>query len=69
MIRYYSILRPVGIGTFPKPTGNEVKTIENFDKREFVQEISREAWGFIEYEKALSEVDEKNYELVKSREF
>lgn len=65
MNRYYSILRPVGIGTFPKPAGNEVKTIRNFDRREFRPEISREAWGYIEYEQELSERDAADYDLVK----
>ena len=67
MNRYYSILRPVGIGTFPKPAGNEVKTIRNFDRREFVEEISREAWGYIEYEQELSERDAKNYDLISGK--
>lgn len=63
MKRYYSILRPVGIGTFPKPQGNKVITIENFDKREYVPEIGREAWGYIEYEHPLANKDLYDYDL------
>lgn len=64
-MRYYSTLRPVGIGTFPKPTGNKVLSIENFDSRIYVPEINREAWGYIEYEKPLSNEDADNYDLIK----
>ena len=67
-MKYYSILRPVGIGTFPKPAGTFVVTINNFDKRIFVPEINREAWGYIEYEKPLSNEDADNYDLIKSEE-
>lgn len=65
MSRYYSILRPVGIGTFPKPAGNKVENIENFDDRQYVPEISHEAWGYIEYEKPLTEAEARQYDLVK----
>lgn len=56
-MRYYSILRPVSIGTFPKPDGNEILKICNFDSRSYCKEIDREAWGFIDYEKPLSSND------------
>lgn len=64
MCRYYSILRPVGIGTYPKPTGNKVVAIENFDNRTYVDKIDREAWGYIEYEKPLDKADMDAYDLV-----
>lgn len=33
--RYYSTHRPLSIGTFPKPQGNKVLDIQNFDDRTF----------------------------------
>lgn len=34
--RYYSPLRPLSLGTFPKPQGNEILHIENFEERQNV---------------------------------
>ena len=42
-MRYYSTLRPISIGCFPH--GHEVTEICNFQKREFIEKINREAWG------------------------
>lgn len=39
--RYYSPLRPLSLGTFPKPQGNEILHIENFEERQNVPEIAR----------------------------
>ena len=64
--RYYSTQRPVGPGTYPKVAGNEDVNVVNFDEREFVQEIDRAAWGYIEFERALSEKQAEDYELVKA---
>lgn len=47
--KYYSPLRPLSLGTFPKPQGNEILHIENFKERQNVPEIARQAWGYIEY--------------------
>lgn len=38
--RYYSPLRPLSLGTFPKPQGNEILHIENFEERQNVPEIT-----------------------------
>lgn len=54
--RYYSPLRPLSLGTFPKPQGNEILHIENFEERQNVPEIARQAWGYIEYKEALTVV-------------
>lgn len=64
MVRYYSILRPVGIGTFPKYP-YKVLEIVNFDYRKYVPEIGREAWGYIVYESEIAETDARSYDLVK----
>ena len=57
-MRYYSTLRPIGPGTCP---GN-FTDFENFDYRKHVDEIGREAWGWVEYEEPL-DFPEK-YDLV-----
>lgn len=62
MYRYYSIMRPISIGTFPK--NKSVRDIVNFDRRQFVSEINREAWGYIEYAAPLTEKQAADYELV-----
>lgn len=63
-MRYYSTLRPVSIGTFPKPDGNEILKICNFDSRSYCKEIDRDAWGFIDYEKPLSDDEADRYDLI-----
>jgi len=63
--RYYSTQRPIGIGCYPKPVGNKVLNIENFDERKKVPEISRKAWGYIEYEYPVDGDQLRAYELVK----
>ena len=47
MTRYYSTQRPVLPGGFPEK--DKVERIQNFDHKEFCEEIGDEAWGFIEY--------------------
>lgn len=56
--KYYSPLRPLSLGTFPKPQGNEILHIENFK--------ARQAWGYIEYKEALTEIEAAAYELIPS---
>lgn len=63
-MKYYSTQRPVAPGTFPKPDGNKVTDIWNFNGPVFCEEIGREAWGYVVYEKALTEKDAANYELM-----
>lgn len=52
-------------GTYPAE--KKVSEIVNFFERKYVTNISREAWGWIEFEELLTEKEEKDYELV--REF
>lgn len=51
--KYYSTQRPVMPGTYPKPKDNPAMLIHNFEKREYVPEIGRLAWGYVEYDKPL----------------
>ena len=63
-MRYYSTQRPIMPGSYPKPAGNPVVEIRNFDARVFCGEIGREAWGYIEYEQALFPGQAQTYELI-----
>lgn len=62
MFRYYSTMRPVLPGSFPKKA--LVEKIENFDTKTFCEEIGRDAWGYIEYREALTKEEADAYELV-----
>ena len=59
-MKYYSIMRPVSIGTYPKSGAEE---IVNYDRCQYVPEIGREAWGYIEYSRTLTEKEMSDYEL------
>lgn len=63
-MRYYSIMRPVMPGSYPKKAA--VQEIENFDEKTFCEEIGREAWGYIDYSEELTESEAADYELVKT---
>lgn len=65
MFKYYSILRPVGIGTYPK---DGMTGFKNYDKRTYVESIDREAWGEIYYSKRLDEKAMFSYDLVAEKE-
>lgn len=64
MNRYYSPMRPISIGTYPKPAGNAVIDIHNFDSKQRVAECPCTVWGWIEYAKPLSAKDMEDYELI-----
>ena len=66
-MRYYSTQRPVGPGTFPQPKENKVLEIVNFDERTYCKESGRDCWGYIDYEKPLSEKEAVSYELVREQ--
>lgn len=63
-MRYYSTQRPVTPGSYPNPEGNAVLEIVNFDSKTYREELGRDAWGYIEYEKPLTEGETKSYELI-----
>lgn len=62
--RYYSTQRPVAPGTFPKPAGNKVVDIQNFDCRTYCEAIGREAWGYIDYEAPIAPEQATEYALT-----
>ena len=63
--RYYSKLRPVGPGTFPK---EGVQEIFNYDCQTYVEEVGREVWGYIEYDRELTDAEIRDYELAPGKE-
>jgi hypothetical protein len=62
MNRYYSILRPVSLGTFPGRI--HVTKIHNFEYRTRVEEIQYVAWGYFETSDKLTEQECYEYDLV-----
>lgn len=62
--RYFSTQRPIAPGTFPKPIDNPILNIKDFETRSYVGKIGREAWGYLEYEKPLTDEQIEAYELV-----
>ena len=63
-MRYYSTQRPITPGSFPRVAFNAVKEIVNFERKTYCEEIGREAWGYIDYEKPLDRYDFNAYELT-----
>ena len=63
-MKYFSVHRPVGPGTYPKFPDNKVVEVCNFDYMENVASIGRKAWGYIVYEKPIDEKSARSYELV-----
>ena len=62
MYRYYSKLRPVDLGTYPRRGAQD---IHNYDSRTYVEDAGCEVWGYIEYDRELTPEEIRNYELVK----
>lgn len=61
MYKYYSLLRPVSVGTVPNCTISEMV---NFDQRKYVDEIQREAWGYFVTPDEISYEEAYEYDLV-----
>lgn len=62
MIKYYSVLRPIGLGTFPASA--KIEYIVNFDERRRCEDIGRGAWGYMVLSEPLTEREVRDYELV-----
>lgn len=60
--RYYSTQRPISPGTYPNGENKPV-SIENFNERQVVENGQLQAWGYLEYDKPLSQKELKDYEL------
>ena len=62
LYRYYSTQRPIAPGTFPKEQNAPVNMV-NFDTRTPVESGQVQAWGYLEYQKPLTEKQAADYEL------
>ena len=60
--KYYSTQRPVSIGTYPRDSG-EPAEIVNYDERIQVEGNTIRAWGYLIYDKPLTEAQIRDYEL------
>jgi len=60
--KYYSTQRPVDIGAFPKTESGPVQIV-NFDKRDWMENSTFKAWGYLVYNAPLSEKQIDDYEL------
>lgn len=63
--RYYQSQRPVDIATQPK----DFIYFENYDKRSFNEDAGCEVWGFVDYERELTDKELKDFELSKPNPF
>ena len=63
-MRTYAIHRPIGPFTWPSEHRDKVSAIVNFDRMEFVPEIGRNAFGYIEWAENPPAEDLARYELV-----
>lgn len=59
MYKYYTLHRPVDIGTVPKNFINFI----NYNTREKINNTNVEAWGEVYYENRLSQEEINKYEL------
>ena len=60
-MKYYSTQRPLMPGCCPRAG---VQEVVNFDDKKFCDEIGCEAWGFVEYNRELTQDEIDDYELV-----
>ncbi len=60
--KYYSTQRPIDIGTFPKTDNGPVRFV-NFEAREGVEAGRLQAWGYLVYDRPLTEKQISDYEL------
>lgn len=58
--KYYSLRRPVGIGTCPK----NFIDIKNYNERIQVMQNGKMAWGEVTYNRKLTEKEIRDYELL-----
>jgi hypothetical protein len=60
--KYYSMQRPVDIATYPITEGSPASFI-NFDKREWCENATFRAWGYLAYNTPLTQKQIDDYEL------
>lgn len=57
-MKYYSTQRPLMPGCCPRAG---VQEVVNFDDKKFCEEIGCEAWGFVEYNRELTQNEVDDY--------
>ena len=62
MYRYYCIMLPVTPGTVQRPSG--MWHYKHFTERQYVPEIDRMAWGWVDYAEPLTQMEISDYELI-----
>ncbi len=65
-MKYYSLQRPVDIGTVPRSA--KIIEVHNFDERKYCKEVERLAWGWVKVKGELSKEDCQHYDLAPSGE-
>lgn len=60
-MRYYSVNAPISLESFPR---DGAISIHNYDGIEYVPQIGRNAWGYIDYRRLLSDKECNEYGLV-----
>ena len=60
LYKYYSTQRPVDIGTYPR---DGMVDFLNYDSRQWVNDIGREAWGEIYYSRKLTDKELSDFEF------
>lgn len=61
MYKYYSVIRPISMGTVP---GCTIQEVVNFNQRQYVEEIMRQAWGYFLTPDEIPEEELQVYSLV-----
>lgn len=66
-MKAYALHRPLGPFTYPSEYRNEIKDLVNYDHMQFVPEIRRNAFGYIEFDDGAIPKDALDrYELATS---
>lgn len=66
MYRYYVTQREPSPGAVPNSKENPITDTGIFMYRKYIEEIDRNAWGWVEYKKPLTDREFNEYELVRS---
>lgn len=61
--RYYCVTRPPTLATIPLDDFGWIN-IESLDERQYVPEIDRMVWGWVEYDRFLTPKEVADYELI-----
>ena len=60
VFRYYCSMRPPGPGAIPRGAA----LTNAYETRQYIPEIDRMAWGWVEYTRELTPAEIADYELI-----